>query len=72
MMATIVPTGPLRAPRSNALAFVFQSFLDEVAHAGGRDLPTLMLELLGERRLIPPPTEPGRTPVRSIPAARAA
>ncbi len=63
MMPTVVPTGPLRAPQSNALAFAFQSFLDEVAIAGGTDLPHLMLTILGERRLISPPAEPGRKPV---------
>jgi isoquinoline 1-oxidoreductase beta subunit len=50
MLATNMPTGWLRAPGSNALAFVYQAFLDEVAQAAGKDLPTLMLELLGEPR----------------------
>jgi isoquinoline 1-oxidoreductase subunit beta len=53
LMTTNVPTGWLRAPTSNAMGFVFQGFLDEVAAAGGRDLPTLMRELLGAPRALP-------------------
>ena len=55
MMPTVVTTGALRAPGSNALCFVSQSFLDEVAIAAGTDLPRLMLTLLGERREVAAP-----------------
>jgi len=54
MMPTVLTTGWLRAPGSNALCFTSQGFLDEVAHAAGKDLPALMLELLGEPRQIAP------------------
>ena len=54
MIPTVVTTGWLRAPSSNALCFISQSFLDEVAVAAGTDLPTLLLTLLGERREIAP------------------
>ncbi|MDY0038592.1 MAG: molybdopterin-dependent oxidoreductase [Zoogloea oleivorans] len=47
-----VPMGPWRAPGSNVFAWVFHSFIDELAHAAGRDPLEFRLEILGDKAIV--------------------
>jgi isoquinoline 1-oxidoreductase beta subunit len=53
MFETGWPMGPWRAPGSCVFAWAIHSFIDELAHAAGRDPLELRLELLGDKDEMP-------------------
>ncbi len=56
VISSNIPTGPWRAPGANGNVFIFISFLDELAHAAGRNLVDFGLDLLNN------PHEPTSAP----------
>ncbi|HEX2851748.1 MAG TPA: molybdopterin cofactor-binding domain-containing protein [Opitutaceae bacterium] len=52
------PMGPWRAPGSCVFSWVIHSFIDELAHAAGRDPIEFRLELLGDKDVMPASNNP--------------
>ncbi|MBC7897866.1 MAG: xanthine dehydrogenase family protein molybdopterin-binding subunit [Cytophagaceae bacterium] len=60
VMPTGVPTGALRAPGSNGIAFAVQSFIDEMAEAAGKDPLQFRIDLLSNQVVADPAPAAGQ------------
>jgi isoquinoline 1-oxidoreductase beta subunit len=60
MFNTGWPMGPWRAPGSCVFGWVIHSFIDELAHAAGRDPLEVQLELLADKKNLPSSGQGGK------------
>ncbi len=72
LIQTGTPCGPLRAPRSNAIAYVVQSFIHELAVAAKRDHVEFLLDIMGEPRWLKPGNPYALNTIRAVSVIRLA